>query len=170
MHRASIAPHQVPASRHAVVKNSFEQHVIARFLSCVEDDPHIHHDVDKSAFGSNERAQIPSLLVEPQTHCFTGSDYNFFHGGFVLPIEPSLPARPEQKAEVVDIPVLIAVLQKPRVVLRSLSPEGIACAPGEDPHHPRQEALTPVGPDPSLMPPFAIPVSYTHLRAHETDS
>jgi hypothetical protein len=57
----------------------------------VEDDADVHHDVDETAIGSNERSQKPAFLIEAQTHRPAGLDYpslDWFIAGLV---EPPLP-------------------------------------------------------------------------------
>jgi hypothetical protein len=59
---------------------------------------------------------------------------------------PPAPGRPEQEAEVVDVPVVLALLDVLAVLLRLLPEPGIAGVLGEQPQLPAQETLAPVRP------------------------
>src|SRR5215211_7634657 len=107
---------------------------------CVEDDPDVHHDVDEQAVGGQEAAQVATLLVEARCKRAAGVDYDVVLRPIAGQLVPAPPRRPEQKAEVVDVAVVLARLEEVAVALSLLAEPWVVCARGEQPQLTGEEA------------------------------
>ena len=144
--RAAVASHEVTSGRQAVLGGDPQEVLVAGRPSGFEDDPDVHHDVDEAGVGADERAQVAALLVEPQCHRAPGVDDRVLLGRIARGLEPSLPGRDEQEAEVMDGAIVLARLDQEAVALGLLAPPGVTRPAGDDPDQAAEEPLGPVGP------------------------
>src|SRR5215207_4275724 len=122
----------------------------------VEDDADIHHDVDEATLWCHEGPQVLPVLIEPQTHRPASLDHPRLERFIPCPVKPSLPCWPEDKPQVVDTCIVLALFDEQRIVLGSLTPVLIVAASGEDPHHAAEESFAPVRPCLTTVLPLAI--------------
>ena len=72
--RAAVGADERPLGRPAVGDGQVVQGLVAGLAGGVEDDRHVHHDVDEQALGRDERAEVSPLGVEPQRQGPPGRD------------------------------------------------------------------------------------------------
>ena len=143
---AAVASHEVTSGRQAVLGGDPQEVLVARRPGGFEDDPDVHHDVDEARVCADERAQVAALLVEPQRHRAPGVDDRVLLGRIAGRLEPSLPRRDEQEAEVVDRAIVLARLDQEAVLLGLLAPPGVTRPAGDDPDQAAEEPFGPIGP------------------------
>ncbi len=101
----------------------FAQQVdVARLLGGVENNAHIHHDVDKERILGHEGAQVLALFLESHSHRLPCLDDDIVKDRIATEIVPAFPGRPENEAQIVDIAVVFARFEQQRIVLGPLSP------------------------------------------------
>src|SRR5262249_13134393 len=111
--RGAVAPHQRAASRQTMSVRDVEQPLVARLESSVKDHADIHHDVYEERRGFDERAQILALLHKTHGHSLAGLNQQ----GLDAPLraaqtEPAQMSRKEEKAEVVNGPVVLPFFER----------------------------------------------------------
>ena len=122
----------------------------------VEDQRDVHHDVDEQTLRRQERAEVAALGVESHRQRPPGRDQDLAERRVAGQPIPGQVGIEEDEAEVVDVAIVLAVFQEPRVVLGRPPPPGIAVAASDQPHHPGVEAAAPVGPELAAMLPPAV--------------
>src|SRR5271165_6984449 len=64
LRRGTVATNQDPSRCQAVAQRDVAQTSVARFARGIEDDPNIHHHIDKERIFADERSQILAVLLE----------------------------------------------------------------------------------------------------------
>ena len=96
--------------------------LVARFAGRVEDDRHVHHDVDEQRLRPDERAQVLALLQEPHRQRAAGLDQHVVQPLVAGQLVPGPIRVQEDEAQVVDVAVVLAMLEQPAVVLGPRAP------------------------------------------------
>ncbi len=138
-----------------MLKRLAPQLLVARLLRRVEDDAHVHHDVNEQAIIGHEGTQVLSLLLEAQRQGATGFDDNLVDLRIAGQVIPALPGRPEEEAQIVHVAIGLAVFDQPRIVLGFGAPVGIVRVPIEQPELAGQEPFAPVRPCLAAVLPLA---------------
>ena len=114
---AAVAPDQIAAGGQAVAVGGLPQLLVIGLLRRVEDDRHVHHNVDEEALVGDKGAQVVALFLETLGESLAGLDDDRVFLLFAGQVVPAFPGGEEQKAEIVDIEVGLAVFQQAGVVL-----------------------------------------------------
>ena len=138
-------------------------------MSRVENDADVHHDVDEYRILADERTQVLPFFAEPQRHGLSRLDEHLIHLRVFGDLVPAMVSREENEAQIVHIPVVLSRLERLGILDRLVQPvfgvltglavdssiDSAAREPAmEDPHHPRQEAVAPMGPNRPIVLPF----------------
>jgi len=122
MHGAAILMDQVSLGRLAVDYSNITKVSVVGLLSRPKDDPHVHHNVNKKRFRRDEGAEVPSLLLEPQSQSLTGVDENFTQLGSIGELVPTPIGGHEDESQVMNVAVGLAMLQKRTIMLGAFAP------------------------------------------------
>ncbi len=127
---------------------------VPQLLGSVEDDSHVHHDIDEEGILGHEGSQVLPLRHEAGAHGPPRRQDDGVHFLVAGKVVPALPSRPEQEAQIVDRAIGLTRFEEARVALGLSAPLIGAGAQVEDPHHAGQESLAPVRPGLTRVDPF----------------
>ena len=108
----------------------------------------------KSDSGATNEQVLPTLH-EAHGQRAARLDQHVPQSGVAGQLEPGAIGVKKDKAQVVDIAVVLAMLEKPRITFGTLAPLRIAPTSEELPHHAGEEAAGPIGPQLAVMMPAA---------------
>ncbi len=153
---AAVAAHQIAARGQAVLVGDAPQILVAGLEGGVEDDAHVHHDVDEEALVGDEGAQVLALLLEAFGQRLAGLDHDVVGLLIFVDVIPTFPGRPEDEAQIVYAAVGLAMLDQTGVMLGPVQPIDIGGVLIEQPHLAAQKTFTPVGPGLAIVFPLAV--------------
>src|SRR5947208_3206974 len=101
------------------------QLTIASLDRGVENNRHVHHDVDEQRIVANERAQILSFFLESHRERATGLNEHSVQPLIACQFIPRQISAKKNESEVMHVTVVLAVFQESGIMLSSISPPGV---------------------------------------------
>jgi CDGSH-type Zn-finger protein len=144
----------------AVPDSYVSEALVVQLTGRIEDQPDVHHYVNKNGMLGNEGPQILTIFIKTLSESPGGLQQYFLRGSIAGELIPPMVSREKNEAERVDIIIIFPCLQRATVPNRLLDPPLClrlirAQISTDNPHDAGQKTIAPLCPELTFVLPFS---------------